>query len=151
MRRFLKNKSGLAAVEFAFVLPVMLSMMFGMVELSQAMGARAAVTNLASTGADLIAQESSVTDADLNNVFGALGAMLYPYSVTPVKIVITSIVDDGSGGVTGKVAWSDGYTGGKNDDSVARTVGSSVTMPVTAGSTTPFIATGGSVILCEVT
>ena len=25
------------------------------------------------------------------------------------------------------------------------------TMPVTAGSTTPFIATGGSVILCEVT
>ena len=106
-KRFLalwKDKGGLAAVEFAFVLPVMLTFFLGLIEAGQALGCRADVTNMASIGADLIAQESQVNNADMSNVFSALNEMLYPYDTSKATITVYSIVDNGTSG-TGKVAW----------------------------------------------
>lgn len=115
MRKFLgrcwKSNEGLAAIEFAFVLPIMLTMLLGLVELSQAMAIRSDVTNMASTGADLIAQETSVGAGDMTNVFNALGAMLYPFALADssnksiVTITLTSVIDGGAGAAP-KVAWS---------------------------------------------
>lgn len=145
-RRFGKSDSGLAAVEFAFLAPVMIAMFFGMVELSQGLSARADVNNVASTTADLVAQASAVSSTDMQNVFAASSAILYPNSLTDskgkpiLKIVVTSVVDSGST-TSGKVAWSQSSTGAAAD---ARATGSSVTVP------TGLIASGGSVILTEV-
>ncbi len=55
---------GLAAVEFALLLPVMITMFFGVVELSLALLCRADVSIMASTAADLIAQESTTQTSD---------------------------------------------------------------------------------------
>jgi Flp pilus assembly protein TadG len=139
-RRLGREKGGLAAVEFAFVLPVMLSFFLGLVELGQALSARADVQNMASIGSDLIAQESQVTDSDLQNVYGALSAMLFPYPTSGVQITISSIVDSGTAG-TGKVAWS--CTSGGTQ----LATNSTWTLPnsslITAGG-------GGSVILTQI-
>jgi hypothetical protein len=109
MRRFLRrcwrSETGLAAMEFAFVLPILLTMLLGLVELSQAMSIRADVTNMASTGADLISQELSVGANDMTNVFNALGAMIYPFDSGPATITLTSVIDGGAGKAP-KVAWS---------------------------------------------
>jgi Flp pilus assembly protein TadG len=144
MRGFLtflrKEKTGMAAVEFAFVLPVMLTFFFGLEEVGQALGCRAAVNNMASIGSDLIAQESQVSSSDMSNVYSALNAMLFPYSTTGVKITISSIVDSGTAGI-GTVDWSCTQGG------TARTKGSSWTLP-----NVNLIAAGqrGSVIFTEV-
>jgi Flp pilus assembly protein TadG len=140
MKRFWKQTDGLAAVEFAFVLPIMLSFFLGLIEVSQALSCRASVTDLAATGSDLIAQESSVTTADMSNVFNALAAMLFPFDASKAKITISSIVDNNTT-TTGKVAWSCTYGG------TARTANSVVTVPT--GIIVP--GGGGSVILSEVT
>lgn len=105
-RRFRGDKSGLAAVEFALILPVMITLFFGIVELSQALSARADVTNMASVAADLVAQESTVTPGDIQNVYAAARSVLYPFSTAPLTITIYSIVDDGKQGAGGAVAWS---------------------------------------------
>ena len=135
--RMLKARDGLAAVEFAFVAPVMIVMFFGAVELSAAVDCKTRVTNVASTAADLVAQETSVSPTDMSNVFAALNAIIFPYSTTPARIVISSIVYKTS--TTGTVAWSD------QQNTTARSVGSVVTVP--AG----LLTTGGSVILAEIT
>jgi len=137
LRKFRAEKGGLAAVEFALILPAMLALVFGAIEVTNVLIVKSDTTNLASTAADLIAQESTVNNADMTNVFNSLTALIYPYNSASAKIVITSIVDDGHGG--GKVAWSDAKNG------TARSVGSSVTVP--AG----LITTGGSVVYAEVT
>lgn len=126
LKRFLRrDQSGLAAVEFALILPVMLVLFFGVYETSQALAARADVVNLTSAAADLVAQGNTATAADITNAYNAASAILDPYPRTGKagpSIRITSIIDDGLGvkdpttGVTaphasGKVDWVCTQTG----------------------------------------
>lgn len=135
--RFWRAKDGLAAIEFAFIAPVMATMFLGVVELCDGLTARQKVTSVASTAADLVAQQSKVTDAKKSDIFSALNAILYPYATTGAKIRITSIIDNGSGG--GKVAWSDAQ------NTSPYSVGSAISVP------SGLIVSGGSVILAEIT
>jgi Flp pilus assembly protein TadG len=132
-----RAQSGMAAVEFAMVLPAMLALVFGAIEVSNALICKADVTNTASTAADLVAQETRVTDAGLGDVYSSINAELFPYPTAGAQIKITSIIDDGQGGA--KVAWS------KAQNATPYTTGTQMTVP--AG----LITTGGSVIFAEVT
>lgn len=119
--RHAANQDGMAAVEFAMLMPVMITLFFGVVESSMALICRSDVSLMASTAGDLISQASTTTKADISNVYSAAGTVLYPY-YDPAKtdpadpsskkptIRITSVVDDGSGALgkdhmSGKVAW----------------------------------------------
>lgn len=137
LRNFRLARGGMAAVEFAMILPVMLVIVFGAIEITDAVICKSDVSDIASASADLIAQESSVGTADMTSVYAAVNAMIYPFSTSNLKVVITSVIDDGKGG--GIVDWSQANSG------TARTKGSTVTVP------TGLITTGGSVILAEVT
>ncbi len=135
--KMLKAREGLAAVEFAFIAPVMIILFFGVVELSAAVNCKTRVTSVASTAADLVAQETIVSPGDMSNVFAALNAIIFPYPSDAAKIVISSIVYKTS--TTGTVEWSD------QQNATRRSPGSVVTVP--AG----LLSTGGSVILAEIT
>jgi Flp pilus assembly protein TadG len=139
------NNDGLAALEFALILPVMIALFFGTIEVSLALLARADVSVMASTAADLISQKSAVANTDFSNVYAAAGAILYPNPGTP-SIRITSVVDDGSGApngthLTGTVAWSCTQQG-------TGTLPPAPTGPVTLPK--PMMTPGGSVIIAEV-
>jgi Flp pilus assembly protein TadG len=103
--RYWRSERGLAAVEFAFVLPIILTMFLGLVELSQASGARAQIINMTSAAGDLVAQESSVTGSDLDSVFSAVNTMLFPNDTSEATITITSVIDGGAGNQP-VIAWS---------------------------------------------
>jgi Flp pilus assembly protein TadG len=140
-----RDQRGLAAVEFAFVLPIMLSMLLGLVELSNALGLRAAVTNMASTAADLIAQEKAATGSDMDNVFSALNAMLYGYSANGTIIKITSVNDAGVG-KSPTVSWSCAWGASGATSFAPLAKGATPTLPT--GTITP--GDGTSVIWAEV-
>lgn len=142
LRRCWKSEKGLAAIEFAFVLPILLTMLLGLVELSQAMALRADVTNMASTGADLISQETTVGAGDMTNVFNALGAMIYPFDSGPSTITLTSVIDGGAGKAP-KVAWSCTQGGS------LETKGSAPSLALPAGLITA--GDGSSVIWSKIT
>jgi Flp pilus assembly protein TadG len=132
LSRFGRARDGLAAIEFGMLLPVMVTMFLGGIEVTD---------GLASTAADMVAQAKAMTTSDMSNVFSADTAIVYPYPECSsanncLKITITSLVDNGSGGA--KVAWSCTRYG------TARAVNSVVTVP------SGVILSGGSVILAEV-
>jgi len=151
---FGSNQDGIAAVEFAMLLPIMITLFFGVVETSMALLCRADVSKMASTAADLISQANAPATSDIANAYAATGVLLYPYydpsvagSAKP-SIRITSVVDDGSGAVgkdhlTGTVAWTCTQSG-SGVLSPAIAVGQPVTLPQ------PLMTDGGSLIIAEV-
>ncbi len=104
IRRFLKRQDGLAAVEFAIVAPVLATMLVGTIELCNALECHQKVTMVASTAADLVAQASKVSSSDLQDIFSAATAVIYPFQQGNIAIVVSSVLSDGTG--NGTVAWS---------------------------------------------
>lgn len=66
----LKNQRGAAAVEFAIVLPVLVLLVFGIIEFSLALYDKAVITNASREGAraGIVAQAPRVTDASIRTV-----------------------------------------------------------------------------------
>ncbi|MBK3662445.1 pilus assembly protein [Bradyrhizobium diazoefficiens] len=103
---FLADGTGLAATEFAVIVPLMLVMFFGTVEFSSAVAIDRKVTLMARTLSDLTSQSTSVADTDMTNFFAASTAMLTPYSATSVSATITELYVDST--QTAHVQWSKG-------------------------------------------
>jgi Flp pilus assembly protein TadG len=101
------DRSGLAAIEFAMLVPIMLVMFFGVVEFSSAIAVDRKVTLTARTLSDLTSQSPqnpSLADADLINFFTASIAILYPYSPTPTRAQLSEIYVDST--KVAKIQWT---------------------------------------------
>ena len=106
--RLLKDRRGVAAIEFAVVAPVLVAMLFGTVEFSAAIAIKRNVTNMARTMSDLTSQAAVVTDADFANFFAASTGIMMPYSATPITMTVSLLyVNPATGKVS--VEWSKGY------------------------------------------
>lgn len=137
LRRFRKDDSGLSALEFAIIAPVMLTSLLGAVEVSNGMLADRKVTLVTSTIADLAAQDKNITNAEMNDIFAAGAAVMYPMGAAPLRMRISSVVADATSGAT-TVAWS------SSTNMPARGAGTPITVP------TGMVPNGGSVIFAEV-
>ena len=69
MRRFVGDQDGVSAVEFALLLPLMLTLYLGGVEVSQAVSADRKTMLVAHSIGDIISQYSCVTSSDMTNIF----------------------------------------------------------------------------------
>lgn len=131
-RRFLRSTNGIAALEFAMMLPLLLLVLFGIMELGTAIVVKDKLRNAASTVAEIANQYTTIHDSDMSAILGATTAIITPYSVANASVVLSQISINGNGKAI--VTWSDAQNG------TARTVGSSVTIPSS-------IAVGNTVVL----
>jgi Flp pilus assembly protein TadG len=76
---FMRDRSGIAATEFALIVPIMLVLFFGVVEVTNGISAYRDVSIMAHTISDLTSQSKSVQDSDLTNFFSASTGIAYPY------------------------------------------------------------------------
>ena len=118
---FARDKRGVSAVEFAMLLPLMLTLYLGGVEVSQGISIDRKVTLTARTVADLVAQVASINTAGINSALGAASAILAPYPESKAKITVSVVNIDANGNA--KIAWSNSKNGS------ARAVGSVVALP----------------------
>ena len=126
---------GVAAVEFALIVPLLLLLYFGVVELTQGAMTEQRTAHTASTIGDLVAQNQSITSAQVGDVFSVGATLMYPYPTTTLKMRVSSLTADASDNVT--VAWS------QASGMTARAKGASVTVPAN------LIAANGSAIMGE--
>ena len=90
--RLVGDCRGIAAVEFAMIVPIMLVMFFGTVEFSSGVAVDRKVTLIARTLSDLTSQSGQlVNDSYLQNVFTASIAIMTPYAAVPTKGTISEI------------------------------------------------------------
>ena len=138
IRKFCRATHGLAAVEFGLISPLLVVMLLGSVETSNAIACDQKVQSMAAATSDLVAQATSVSTSDVNDIFSAVNTVIYPYPTAAMTIIVTSIVNDPNHPGNYIVAWSQAQNG------TPHSVGSTITVP--AG----LVTTGGSVIYSEV-
>jgi Flp pilus assembly protein TadG len=119
--RLTSDCRGVSAVEFAMLLPVMLTLFLGSVEASQGIAADRKVELTAHTLADLSSQYTDITNAEMTNILNAGSAIIAPYAAANLKEVVSEIAIDAQGNAT--VVWSDTLNG------TALAVGTIVTVP----------------------
>jgi Flp pilus assembly protein TadG len=119
--RFVRDRRGVSAVEFALIAPVMIGLYLGCNEIAQGINIDRKVTLTAGTTANLAAQVSSISSDDMDNIMNASQAILAPYSTAPLKIVLSCLNIDANKKVT--VKWS------KAQNADPRGTGTSVTIP----------------------
>lgn len=111
-RLFRRNEDGAAAIEFAFVAPILITLHLGTVELVQAWEAQRRAAHIASALADLTAQNRIVTAADLDDIMRAGPILIAPSPSSGLGLRITSLVADSSGRVSPDWTVSSNYTSG---------------------------------------
>jgi Flp pilus assembly protein TadG len=125
--RFLQDRYGMAAVEFAMILPLMLTMFIGSVELAQGLSTDRKIGLVVRAAADLTSQSTSINNAEMTNILNAASSIMYPFATGPLKLKVTAVNISATGQAT--VAWGDALNDTK------RATGSSVTLP--AGISVP--------------
>jgi Flp pilus assembly protein TadG len=126
--RCFKDSRGIAATEFAMIVPMMLVMLFGAVEVSSGVAVDRKVTLDARTLADVTsqaapdptvtnAQYAPVNDTYLQNVFTSAIPILKPYDLPPARLQISEIYVDSNG--VAKIQWSKAAFMSSNNDTQA--------------------------------
>jgi Flp pilus assembly protein TadG len=118
---FVAERRGVAALEFAMLLPMMMTLFLGSVEVSTGVAIHRKVTLAARTIADLSSQFTAIDNADMTNILNASTDIVFPYAAANVVAVVSELAVDAQGNAT--VVWSDTLNG------TARLVGSAVTVP----------------------
>jgi Flp pilus assembly protein TadG len=105
VRSLARNGAGVAAIEFALVMPILLSLFLGTFELTNLLLASSKLTTAAQTAADLVAQQKSVAKADITNYGNAAREIMAPFAATPLGLAYASVTFDAAGKPT--LAWHD--------------------------------------------
>ncbi|ACL57772.1 TadE/TadG family type IV pilus assembly protein [Methylobacterium nodulans] len=92
VRRFRRAAEAVAAVEFALILPLMLSLYFGVAELTQYINTSRKVTLAARTMADLLSREQDqVSQSSLQLIVKAAKAVMQPYDASKATFTVKAI------------------------------------------------------------
>jgi Flp pilus assembly protein TadG len=127
---FAHDRCGVSAVEFALLLPLMITLYLGSFEISQGVAIDRKVTLVSRTVGDLASQASSITNAEMTNLLNAAASVIAPYGtkdatdsykITELRVTVSEVTIDAAG--VAKIAWSDTKNG------TARIVGTTVTLP----------------------
>jgi Flp pilus assembly protein TadG len=121
LRSFKRDREGASAVEFAILAPLLITLYFGCVEITDGIAADRKVTLTAGALANLTSQSQTISVDGMTNILNASAAIIKPYSVGNLAATITCLKIDGSGNA--KVKWSATLNG------TARTAGADVTLP----------------------
>ena len=95
---------GVAAVEFALLLPILLLLLFGMIDAARALQANIIITNISREGANLVARGNTPIETGSQDIIYALMASAPPLNVNQQgQVYITRVMGVVSGGVSKSV------------------------------------------------
>ncbi|PTM51102.1 TadE/TadG family type IV pilus assembly protein [Phreatobacter oligotrophus] len=133
------DKRGVSAVEFALVLPLMVTLFLATVETTQGLQADRKVSLAARALSDLASQATTIADADMSNILDATADVIAPFNVSNAQMVVTGIQTDILG--VSRAVWSDAR------NATRYSCGQVMTIP---NELKPTLGTTGFLVLAEV-
>ena len=111
VRKFSADADAVAATEFAIVVPFMLLLYVGGVELGDGMAINVKVSATAHSVADMVTQNTSLSTAQMQNILTGATTIIAPYPVSngQLWVTVSEISSDANGRLT--LQWSQSYNG----------------------------------------
>jgi Flp pilus assembly protein TadG len=144
MRLLRFAEAGTAAVEFALVLPIMLMLYIGFVEVSALITADRKLQSASGALGDLVARsDKTVPAATLEDYFKAAAGIMTPHPIDELEQIVTQVFVDEDGEAT--VVWSREYRDGTMSVGSKYQQGDDFALPDAMAA----IATDANVIVAE--
>jgi Flp pilus assembly protein TadG len=119
---FWRDRRGVAAIEFALTLPLLLSLFLGQFEIVSAVRANLKLQSAAQTLANLITEQAVITPSQVTDFCAGAQLVLAPLPTTNLQAAIASVSQTAQGTA---VDWQDGSCGGAGSMSNAVALASS--------------------------
>lgn len=116
--RFARDSKGVAAIEFAYIAPILLIMLMATFELSRAISIDRRLNSVSAMASELVAREEQVAPGDLKNIYLSLNHVMEPYDDNSLVVRLIQVRTDLNGAT--KVEWSS-----EINDTAAHDTGSS--------------------------
>jgi len=109
-RRFSADQSGAVAIEFALILPILVTLFFGCFELSQVLQVNNKLQVASATLAQLVAEQNAVTSSAIADFCIGARLVMTPFPGAAMKAAIASVTN--TDGTTKVQDWQDTSCGG---------------------------------------
>jgi len=140
LRRLIDDESGVSAIEFAFIAPILVLLYWGLAEITMAMMAERRASHSASAVGDLLAQQqASITSAGVDQMLNIGVTSMQPFATGTLSLRVTSVQANATG--SPQVVWSKAQGPGLSKLGAGATV---------AGFPTGLLAADEAVIMSEV-
>ncbi|WP_147407819.1 TadE/TadG family type IV pilus assembly protein [Rhodopseudomonas palustris] len=105
---FAADARGVAAVEFAMALPIMLVLLFGVIEITSGFVAKRRLTMATRTFSDLVSRGDKIDAPGLATISAIGGQVMSPHAADPLMATISQIkvAKDANNKVTATIHWS---------------------------------------------
>ena len=100
------DRRGVALIEFAMVLPVLLLLFLGGYQLSDASACKRKVTITARALADITSQYTTLTKSEADTVLAAAQQIMAPYDLANAEVRVSQITLTSTGKKGAKIVWS---------------------------------------------
>jgi len=115
--RFLRKETGTAAIEFALVVPLMLTLYIGSSEAASLLTADRKVQTVSGAMGDLVARANkTITSDQMKDYFDAATSIMSPYLTSGLTQTVTAVSVSASGQTS--VLWSARFADGKYSTTV---------------------------------
>ena len=103
-RSFIPDISGTIALEFVYVLPVLVFVWLAGTEVTRAISVDNKIGQAAFSAGQLASHSSVLTNEEIENIFNVVEGAVHPYPVEETNLILTAISVDGNG--QAQVRWS---------------------------------------------
>jgi len=116
-RAFMSDKNGVAAVEFAYLAPLLMLITFGTYEMARGLFVHKRFQRATAMIGDLVAREKQIgsdatsASATLTGIMASGQHVMSPYSTAPFKVAISQLRASPTDAKKTKVEWSWSYQG----------------------------------------
>jgi Flp pilus assembly protein TadG len=131
---FRRSERGLAAVEFAAILPFMLVAYLGSFEVGNGVAIDRKVAITARSVADLASRYTNINNAAMSDILNGSASVIAPFSGNNLTVTVSQVAVDAKGNAT--ISWSDSLNG------TAHAVGQPVTLPGTLNAPNSYLIWG---------
>lgn len=91
LRWLLRDQAGVALIEFAFMAPILILLVYGIVEVTRYVQMHQKLDNAGHTLVDVLTQNLNLSLADISDVVATTPSLVAPFDAEGVSVIITSI------------------------------------------------------------